>query len=57
MDAKVKANVSILGTYDEGGKYPAIIECAVGKGKALLSGVHFEYCHSLIQLAPIPSMG
>lgn len=32
--------VKVLGTYQEG--EAAVISCKVGKGKALLSGVHFE---------------
>ncbi|MCP5470229.1 MAG: hypothetical protein H7A36_06995 [Chlamydiales bacterium] len=37
-------NVEILAHYDDiEGNPPAIIECEVGKGKAILSGVHFEH--------------
>jgi Uncharacterized conserved protein len=32
-----------LACYDTGKEFPAIIECRVGRGKAILSGVHFEY--------------
>ncbi|MDN3508224.1 MAG: BPL-N domain-containing protein [Simkaniaceae bacterium] len=41
--------VGILANYTEF-KKPAIIRCRVGKGAALLSGVHFEYCSSKHQL-------
>lgn len=37
------SNVKVLGTYaDLPGTPPAIIECTVGKGRAILSGVHVE---------------
>jgi glutamine amidotransferase-like uncharacterized protein len=39
-------NTTILGTYDNG--LPAIILINHGKGKVLLSGVHFEYTPSLL---------
>ncbi|MGK5595560.1 MAG: BPL-N domain-containing protein [Parachlamydiaceae bacterium] len=41
-------STNILATYALQGFYPAIIECKVGKGTALLSGVHFEYDASLL---------
>lgn len=34
---------SVLATYDLGEDYPAMIECKVGLGNVILSGVHFEY--------------
>ncbi len=37
-----------LSSYDQQKKFPAIIECNVGKGKAILSGVHFEYNPNLL---------
>ena len=38
-------DVTVLGRYTELEKSPAaIVLCAVGKGRALLSGVHLEYC-------------
>lgn len=41
---KYKAYVSTISTYvDIAGYPPAIIECQVGKGRAILSGVHPEY--------------
>lgn len=37
-------NVEILGAYAEFPELPAaIVKCAVGKGMAILSGVHWEY--------------
>ncbi|MEM8728042.1 MAG: BPL-N domain-containing protein [Chlamydiota bacterium] len=36
------SNVKILATYLDARDQPAIIHCAVGKGNAVLSGVHFE---------------
>lgn len=41
-------HVRILGRYlDLSGHPPAIIECSIGKGKAILSGVHLEGVHSV----------
>lgn len=39
---KYASSVEILSEYVKYNK-PAIISCTVGKGKAILSGVHFEY--------------
>lgn len=39
-------NTKVIGTYDN--KLPAIILINYGKGKVLLSGVHFEYDPSLL---------
>ncbi len=42
-------NVLVLALYeDTAEKKPAIIECTVGDGKAILSGVHFEYNPTLL---------
>ena len=41
IEASNKENVTVLAAYEEGSS--AIIECKVGKGNAILSGVHFEY--------------
>lgn len=35
-------DIEVLSYYLEGEKCPAIIECSVGEGKAILSGVHIE---------------
>lgn len=43
VDASSKPQISVLATYDRQGEKAAIIECQVGLGKAILSGVHFEY--------------
>jgi glutamine amidotransferase-like uncharacterized protein len=39
-------NVTVLADYLK--DVPAIVEISVGKGRALLSGVHFEYTHELM---------
>lgn len=36
-------NISVLAYYDEEKKLPGIVQCRIGKGIAILSGVHFEY--------------
>jgi biotin--protein ligase len=41
VDASKDPNVNLLATYDEGSA--AIIECSIGQGKAILTGVHVEY--------------
>lgn len=41
-------NVDILGKYVDLEDKPAIIKCPLGKGHAILSGVHFEYPGELI---------
>ena len=44
IDSHRHATVKILGSYIElDNDPPAIIECIVGKGRAILSGVHLEY--------------
>ena len=47
MDANLKPSVKILATYILGDDFPAIIECQIGKGKAIMSGVHIEFDPSL----------
>lgn len=42
VNAEYYPTVKVLAVYDKE-KYPAIVECQVNKGKAILSGVHFEY--------------
>lgn len=41
--AEMYPGVKVLATYEGSDRLPAIIECQVKKGIALLSGVHFEY--------------
>ena len=48
VDAGKAPNTTILGTYDVPEEYAAIVECSVGKGKALLSAVHFEWAPELL---------
>lgn len=48
VDADKKNNITILACYDTEGQDAAIIECPVGSGKAILSGVHFEYDPNLM---------
>jgi glutamine amidotransferase-like uncharacterized protein len=43
VDATEKKLVSVLASYDIEEEFAAIVECQVGSGKAILSGVHFEY--------------
>lgn len=40
--AEMFPTVTILSRYQDSDNQPAIIHCKVGKGNALLSGVHFE---------------
>ena len=52
IDAEKYNHTSVLARYADS-KHPAIIECHYGAGKALLSGVHFEYSyHALDALEP-----
>ncbi len=45
-----KQNIEILARYHDIQDQPAaIVECAVGAGKAILSGVHIEYSHRDIE--------
>jgi biotin--protein ligase len=37
------AGVRVLATYADEGDQPAIVRCAVGRGSAVLSGVHLEF--------------
>lgn len=43
VDAQKYHQTAVLVSYDVGKEFAAIIECQVGFGKAILSGVHFEY--------------
>lgn len=42
VDAEKKPFIKTLAVYAES-RQPAILECQIGKGIAILSGVHFEY--------------
>lgn len=48
VDADKKNNTTILAYYGTERQDAAIIECRVGLGKAILSGVHFEYDPNLL---------
>lgn len=48
VDADKFQNVKVLAMYNDE-KFPAIVECSVKKGKAILSGTHFEYNSFLIK--------
>lgn len=48
VDADKKNNTTILACYDTEGQKAAIIECQIGSGTAILSGVHFEYDPNLM---------
>lgn len=53
VDACSHPNTSILAKYTELPDQPAaVIECSVGKGKAILSGVHPEYSFPYIDRVP-----
>lgn len=43
QDAQEQKNVTVHAWYDQMHQFPSVIECKVGKGRALISGVHFEY--------------
>jgi glutamine amidotransferase-like uncharacterized protein len=43
VDAKTKKQTNILASYDVEEEFAAIVECQIGRGKVILSGVHFEY--------------
>lgn len=43
VEARGHQNTSTLAFYDIKQTLPAIIQCQVGQGIAILSGVHFEY--------------
>lgn len=38
-----KEGIEVLAAYDEQKQKAAMIECLIGRGKAILSGFHFEY--------------
>jgi glutamine amidotransferase-like uncharacterized protein len=45
--------IEVIARYSEAeGQPPAIVHCSVGKGSALLSGVHFEYDPNLMKRTP-----
>ncbi len=48
VDATKAPNTTVLATYDFEEKPAAIVECQVGKGKAILSGIHFEWAPELL---------
>jgi len=41
-EVKKSENISTLATFEDANGMPAIIRCNVGKGIAILSGIHFE---------------
>ncbi|MCP5491484.1 MAG: biofilm PGA synthesis protein PgaB [Chlamydiales bacterium] len=43
LNASTYPNTKVIATYDDQGQNAAIIECQVGKGKAILSALHIEY--------------
>lgn len=53
IDAEAHQNTEILARYSDLKDSPAaIVECSVGKGKAILSGVHPEYSYEHIHQVP-----
>ncbi|CCB92214.1 putative uncharacterized protein [Waddlia chondrophila 2032/99] len=58
VDAAAYTNTRVLATYAElPGNPAAVVECSIGKGKAILSGVHPEYAYPHIEHIPtIPSL-
>lgn len=56
IDAEMYRNTQVLARYRDLPDSPAaIVECSVGKGKAILSGVHPEYSyHYIDQIPTIP---
>lgn len=56
VDADKHANTHVIARYTDLPNSPAaIVECTVGKGKAILSGVHPEYSyHHIHQISSIP---
>lgn len=49
VEAEAKPNTRVLATYKTAsGLKPALIEISRGKGKVILSGVHWEYAPSLL---------
>lgn len=55
QNAEETPGISILARYKDAGHQPAIISCRVGKGKALLSGVHFEVSPKSLEEEGSPS--
>lgn len=47
VDAKDEPHTRVLACYEGLHRFPALIECKVGLGLAILSGAHFEYDPSL----------
>ena len=43
VDAGRMPSIIVLATYPIGPDFASIVECRCGQGKAILSGVHFEY--------------
>ncbi|MBS0585470.1 MAG: hypothetical protein JSR76_04120 [Verrucomicrobia bacterium] len=43
VEAEKSPGIEVLAYYDLKAPFPAIIACSIGKGRAILSGVHFEY--------------
>ncbi len=48
FDISNNSDVKVVGYYDNTPHDPAIIKCQVGRGSVMLSGVHPEYTHELI---------
>lgn len=48
VDANTKNQTNILASYDSEGEIAAIVECLVGSGRVILSGVHIEYDPNLL---------
>lgn len=48
VNAENVKRTTVLATYDGIEQFPALIECQAGKGRAILSGTHFEYDYSLL---------
>lgn len=48
VDAKNQENIEVLASYDPDGEFAALVMCRIGKGKAILSGPHFEYDPELL---------
>ena len=48
VGASTKNQTRVLASYDIGEEVAAIVECQVGSGRVILSGVHFEYDPNLL---------
>lgn len=48
FEAHKDKDISVIANYHLGADYPAIIKCKYGKGIAILSAVHIEYCPTLL---------